>query len=37
MIPLDIKKLGHIEVVGHRITWERPQRKRGAGWKVLHV
>jgi transposase InsO family protein len=37
MIHLDIKKLGRIEVVGHRITGDRSKRKRGAGWEYLHV
>jgi hypothetical protein len=33
MIHLDIKKPGRIEVVGYRITEDRSQRKRGAGWE----
>jgi hypothetical protein len=33
MIHQDIKKLGHIEVVGHRITEDRSQRKSEAGWE----
>jgi hypothetical protein len=36
-IQLDTQKLGRIEVVGRRITGDRPQRKRGAGWTFLHV
>ena len=37
MIHLDIKKLGRIDGVGHRITGDRSQRQRGAGWEYLHV
>jgi len=37
MIHLDIKKLGRIDGVGHRITGDRSKRKPGAGWEYLHV
>ena len=37
MIRLDIKKLGRIDGVGHRITGNRSRRARGAGWEYLHV
>ncbi len=37
MVHLDIKKLGRIEGVGHRITGDRSQRQRGAGWEYPHV
>jgi hypothetical protein len=37
MIHLDIKKLGRIDGVGHRITGDRSRRRRGAGWEFLHV
>ena len=37
MIHLDIKKLGRIDGVGHRITGDRSRRQRGAGWEFLHV
>ena len=37
LIHLDIKKLGKIGVVGHRITGDRSQRVRGIGWEHLHV
>jgi transposase InsO family protein len=37
MIHLDIKKLGRIDGIGHRITGDRSKRKRGAGWEYLHV
>jgi hypothetical protein len=33
MIHMDIKKIGRIEVVGHRLTGDSSQRKRGAGWE----
>jgi hypothetical protein len=37
MIHLDIKKLGKIDGIGHRITGDRSRRQRGAGWEYLHV
>jgi transposase InsO family protein len=37
LIHLDIKKLGRIDGVGHRITGDRTQRRRGIGWDFLHV
>lgn len=37
MIHLDVKKLGRIEGVGHRITKDPSKRYRGAGWEFLHV
>jgi len=37
MVHIDIKKLGRSDGVGHRITGDRSQRKRGAGWEYLHV
>ena len=37
LIHIDIKKLGRIQVVGHRITGNRRQRGRGAGWEFVHV
>ena len=37
LIHLDIKKLGRIEKVGHRITGDRRVRSRGAGWEYVHV
>ena len=37
LIHIDIKKLGRIQVIGHRITGNRKQRARGAGWEFLHV
>jgi transposase InsO family protein len=37
MIPLDIKKLGRIDGVGHRIHGDRSRRQGGAGWEYLHV
>lgn len=37
MIHLDIKKLGKIDGVGHRVTGDRSRRQRGAGWEHLHV
>jgi transposase InsO family protein len=37
LIHLDIKKLGRIGVVGHRIHGDRTQRSRGIGWEYAHV
>jgi transposase InsO family protein len=37
LIHLDSKKLGRIDGVGHRITGDRTQRRRGIGWDFLHV
>lgn len=39
LLHLDIKKLGRIDGVGHRITGDRTRQssKRGTGWEYLHV
>lgn len=37
LLHLDIKKLGRINVVGHRITGNRTQRGRRVGWEFVHV
>jgi transposase InsO family protein len=39
LIHLDIKKLGRIDGIGHRITGDRSghSSKRGSGWEYLHV
>jgi transposase InsO family protein len=37
LIHIDIKKLGKIGVVGHRITGDRSKRVRGIGWEYVHV
>lgn len=39
LIHIDIKKLGRIDGIGHRITGERTGQssKRGTGWEYLHV
>jgi transposase InsO family protein len=37
LLHLDMKKLGKIGVVGHRIHGDRTRRTRGLGWEVLHV
>jgi transposase InsO family protein len=37
LLHLDIKKLGKIGVVGHRITGDRRHRTPGIGWEFLHV
>ena len=37
LIHIDIKKLGRIDGVGHRITGDRRGQKRGRGWDFLHV
>lgn len=37
LIHLDIKKLGRIDGVGHRIHGDRRTRSRGIGWEYAHV
>jgi len=39
LIHIDIKKLGRIDGIGHRITGDRhgQSSKRGTGWEYLHV
>ena len=37
LIHIDIKKLGKIGIVGHRITGDRSKRVRGIGWEYVHV
>ena len=37
LIHIDTKKLGRIAAVGHRITGNRRDSKRGAGWEAVHV
>src|SRR5262245_43818046 len=37
LIHIDIKKLGKIGIVGHRVTGDRSKRSRGVGWEYLHV
>lgn len=37
LLHLDVKKLGRIGRVGHRITGDRRTRVRGIGWEYVHV
>jgi transposase InsO family protein len=37
MLHMDIKKLGRIACVGHRIHGDRSKRREGIGWEYLHV
>lgn len=37
MLHLDVKKLGRIRGIGHRIHGDRTTRKRGIGWEFVHV
>jgi transposase len=37
LLHLDVKKLGRIVQVGHRITGNRQHRPAAAGWEYLHV
>jgi transposase InsO family protein len=37
LVHLDIKKLGRIGRVGHRISGDRRSRVRGIGWEFVHV
>ena len=36
LVHVDIKKLGRIGGIGHRITGDRRQRVRGMGWEFVH-
>lgn len=37
LLHIDTKKLGRIDGIGHRITGDRRDRKRGIGWDMVHV
>jgi len=37
LLHLDIKKLGRFSRAGHRLTSDKTQRCRGAGWEFVHV
>ena len=37
LVHLDVKKLGRIGRIGHRITGDRRTRVRGIGWEYVHV
>ena len=37
LVHIDTKKLGRIDGLGHRVTGDRTDRKRGTGWEYLHV
>jgi len=37
LIHLDMKRVGRIGVVGHRIHGDRRRRVRGLGWETIHV
>jgi transposase InsO family protein len=37
LIHVDIKKLGRIGLIGHRIHGDRTARARGIGWEFVHV
>jgi transposase InsO family protein len=37
LLHLDIKKLGRFHRPGHRVTGDRQQASRGAGWEYVHV
>ena len=37
LVHLDIKPLGRIDGVGHRIHGDRQRRRRGVGWDYVHV
>ena len=37
LIHIDIKKLGRINGIGHRITGDRRKQSRGIGWEFLYV
>ncbi len=37
LVHLDVKQLGRIRGIGHRITGDRRDRSPGAGWEYVHV
>jgi transposase InsO family protein len=37
LVHLDVKKLGRVKGIGHRINGERHRRNRGIGWEFVHV
>jgi hypothetical protein len=37
LLHLDVKKLGRIRGIGHRITGDPRSRARGGGWECVHV
>ena len=39
LVHIDVKKLGRVNGVGHRVTGsrEKPKRVRGGGWEYVHV
>jgi transposase InsO family protein len=37
LLHLDIKKLGRIGRMGHRVTGDKRRRSRGVGWEFVHV
>ncbi|HEV2773623.1 MAG TPA: leucine zipper domain-containing protein [Thermoleophilaceae bacterium] len=37
LVHIDVKKLGRIDGVGHRVTGDRRIRARGVGWEFVHV
>ena len=37
LLHMDTKKLGRIVVTGHRVTGDRRDHTRGAGWEFAHV
>ena len=37
LLHLDIKKLGRFQRAGHRLSGDKSQRCRGAGWEFVHV
>jgi len=37
LVHIDVKKLGRIERLGHRVTGTRAGQRKGAGWERVHV
>jgi transposase InsO family protein len=37
LVHLDVKKLGRVKGLGHRITGNRVHKNRGIGWEFVHV
>lgn len=37
LVHIDVKKLGRVGRIGHRITGDRSRRARGVGWEFVHI
>jgi transposase len=37
LLHVDVKKLGKIGRIGHRISWRSPHPRAGIGWEAVHI